>query len=51
MTLGRICGIIIQNETKRKEAGAMRKDKQPGGIAGTYQATSRGFGFVTPEKG
>ena len=29
----------------------MRKDKQPGGIAGTYQATSRGFGFVTPEDG
>ena len=29
----------------------MRKDKQAGALTGTYQATSRGFGFVTPEDG
>ena len=27
------------------------RDKQAGEITGIYQATSRGFGFVTPEDG
>lgn len=29
----------------------MKQDKQAGGLAGIYQATSRGFGFLVPEDG
>ena len=36
---------------RKKGNDDMKQDKQAGGLAGIYQATSRGFGFLVPEDG